>query len=579
MAEPKFKFVTPLFIVCLILGILLISIPASNGVYAMQSNQGVPGTPTPTLGVVELAKVDLYAFAEAPDGELNDPYIILTALGNLPIEIPIGINGSINETNEFTCFSTPCKLSLSSDSIIRFHAYTDLGHTSQEYTAIIRISKPSLNVYRVTVESSSDLDYSDSCLSIWQPHVDQIPDLAKMQWAIMPKSPSQLNTDETLHFLASRLIQNGMVDVSVCSSGGMVNGAPDGCGIERSRQAMIEWQNKFDLDIWNAGKAVGIPPKLLKTLILRESQFWPGNTSYFLIEFGLAQINDLGADVALRWDTSLYQEICTNVLSDCSTPYLRLPSSIRAMVRGVLLARLDAACPTCRYGLDVEIAHSSIYSIARVLHANCVESRYILDQNNVHGSGYEDLWKFTMVSYHSGYGCLDSAIEAAAKNGESMDWQNVSEHLACQGARQYVDNFWNSLTTFDSKVLVPTIVETANVNLMPTPTLMPLPTAAISSASVLIRVYVDNNNNDTSEPSEGVSGVSVRLTFSNGLNEFGTTNDQGEAKFSLTGRTVGEVINVSLVNLYRSRDLTLPDTGVVEVLFRFVQPNLPFNLR
>jgi hypothetical protein len=394
----------------------------------------------------------------------------------------------------------------------------------------------------------------------------------------MPRTPFQLNTDETLHYLASRLIQNGVVDVSDCSSGGIVNGAPDGCGIEHARQAMIEWQNKFDFDIWMVSKAVGIPPKLLKTLILQESQFWPGNTRYFLAEFGLAQVNDLGADVALRWDLDLYRDVCAGVLSDCSIPYMHLSSSLRAIMRGALLDRLDAQCPTCKYGLNVEIAHASIYTIARVLHANCWESRYILDRNDVSSKDYEDLWKFTMVSYHSGYYCLDVAIEAAAKAGEKIDWPHVSEHLNCQGAREYVDSFWYSLTNFNNKVLVPNIVETANVNMIPIRTMMPSPAPGISRASVRVRVYVDKNKNDIPEPSEGVSGVSVKLTLSNGMNEFGTTNSQGEVVFDLTGNIIGEDINVSLVNLYRSKNLYLPETGVVEVLFRFVQPDLPSSL-
>ena len=55
----------------------------------------------------------------------------------------------------------------------------------------------------------------------------------------MPSDPSLLNTDETLYLLAGILIRNGVVDVSACPSGGMANGAPDGCGIEQSRTAMV----------------------------------------------------------------------------------------------------------------------------------------------------------------------------------------------------------------------------------------------------------------------------------------------------------------------------------------------------
>jgi hypothetical protein len=91
-------------------------------------------------------------------------------------------------------------------------------------------------------------------------------------------------------------------------------------------------------------------------------------------------------------------------------------------------------------------------------------------------------------------------------------------------------------------------------------------------------VYVDKNGNSIPDPSEGVSSVSVKLVHSTGMSEFGTTNDQGDVFFDLTGSPVGEVITISLENLYRSQTEILPETGSVNVFFKFVQPNLPPNL-
>jgi hypothetical protein len=572
MTKSKFIQVPFLILLALIFGILLISIPMSNEVYAKQSNQVSSGTPTPTIGVVQSNSMDLYAFAEGPVGNVNDPYIILMAMGNLPVDISIGIRGTVNETIEFTCNNNPCKLPLSSDSSVRFQAYTGLGNTSQEYTVIARVSKPSASVYQVILEPySPDLSYEDSCFAnIWGAPAGPVPD-----WTRMVISPFQLNTDLTLYYLAGSLIQKGVVNVSACSSGALVNGVPNGCGIELARPAMIEWQNKFDLDIWQTSKVLGLPPKILKTLILQETQFWPENSRSFLDEFGLAQINDMGADAALRWDPDLYLEVCSTVLQDCTKPYLSLSSSLREMIRGALLSQLNAQCPTCALGLNLDKAHTSINTIARVVHTNCWETRFILDQNKVSAKSYEDLWKFTMVSYHSGYGCLDVAVTAAAKDEVSIDWAHVSDHLLCQGAKQYIDNFWYSLTTFDDNVIVPTIVDTARVGLIPTHTMMPSPAPVISKASIHILVFVDINKNSIPDPSEGVSGVSVKLTFANGISETKKTNDQGEVFFDLTGRVVGEEANISLVNLYRNQSVTVPETGIVNVLFPFNQPSLP----
>jgi hypothetical protein len=566
------------------LGILLFLFPSTHGVHAMQSNQSGFGSPTPTLGMDKSAMMDLYAFAKAPVGQVNQPYITFTAFGNVPQGISVEIRGNINSSVEFSCSSTPCRLLLSTDSVVNFQAFTNSGQVSQEYSAEVRISEPSAGEYMVSEKTSPpEQVFTDRCSAIWGiPGNQPLPG-----WAEMPSDPSQLNTNETLYYLAGILIRNGVVDVSTCPSGGMANGAPNGCGIEKSRPAIVEWQNKFDLDIWLASNAIGIPAKLLKILLLQESQFWPGNAQNAVAEFGLAQINDMGADVALRWDPDLYQQVCSTVLSNCNMPYMQQPESLRAIVRGALLTQMNAQCLTCKNGLDLNVAHTSIYTIAKVLHAICWDSGKDLSLNNVTAASYEDYWKLTLLSYHSGYYCLDAAIKGTVTAGETIDWQHVSTHLTCPGAAKYVDNFWTALSSFNNIVINPNINEAENANLISTPTLLPTATSTVaipsptpleSSALVDVHVYVDKNGNGAPDSSEGVSGASVELVLRTGMSEFGTTDDQGDVLFNLTGRPAGEILTVSLENLYRSQTVILPDNGTVNVFFKFVQPILPPNL-
>jgi hypothetical protein len=308
---------------------------------------------------------------------------------------------------------------------------------------------------------------------------------------------------------------------------------------------------------------------------MRESQFWPGTTRYFLNEYGLAQITDNGADVALRWDQDLFRQVCAGILSDCSTTYTHLSAEAQAMLRGVLISQLNSDCPACKYGLNVGIAHTSVYVIARVLHANCWETRYILDQDKATVRNYEDLWKFTLVSYHSGYYCLDYAVKAAVHDGKGVNWSTVSSNLACQGAQQYVDDFWSALTGFDKQVLVPGGFTTAGINVLPTATPGPTATPAISKVRVRVKVYVDSNNDGIPQPSEGVKGASVKLTFPNNDTLVGTTDEQGGVNFDLTGRVTGQTVIVSLPNLYRQQNFVLPESGVVDLEFKFTQPILP----
>jgi hypothetical protein len=55
---------------------------------------------------------------------------------------------------------------------------------------------------------------------------------------------------------------------------------------------------------------------------------------------------------------------------------------------------------------------------------------------------YEDLWKFALVNYNAGPGCLGNALDTTIGADQDLNWENVSSHLepACQGAIQYVND-------------------------------------------------------------------------------------------------------------------------------------------
>ena len=54
---------------------------------------------------------------------------------------------------------------------------------------------------------------------------------------------------------------------------------------------------------------------------------------------------------------------------------------------------------------------------------------------------YEDLWKFTMVNYNAGPGCLGDALDVASSDPNGLTWENVASHLmpTCPGAVNYVN--------------------------------------------------------------------------------------------------------------------------------------------
>jgi hypothetical protein len=83
---------------------------------------------------------------------------------------------------------------------------------------------------------------------------------------------------------------------------------------------------------------------------------------------------------------------------------------------------------------------------AQSLLANCSQTGRIV--TNVTGkspgqaSTFVDLWKFTLVNYNAGPGCLWSALADSYKAGERLTWTNVSARLdpVCQAGVKYVDS-------------------------------------------------------------------------------------------------------------------------------------------
>ena len=83
-------------------------------------------------------------------------------------------------------------------------------------------------------------------------------------------------------------------------------------------------------------------------------------------------------------------------------------------------------------------------------------------------ASYEDLWRFTLVNYNAGPGCLSYAIGSTS----SMTWSSVSSKLkgVCQDSIVYVEN----IAKGPPPVPTPTLGPTATV--WPTPTAVPTQT-------------------------------------------------------------------------------------------------------
>ena len=544
-----------------------------------------------------VSTLDLFAFIQAPVGPVSKPYVTLIAFSSIPRTGSVVIRGFIN-TDEFICTSSPCVVYLQSSARLVFRAYADTGESSDEVIATVSVVQVE-GGFLVTIDAVSQFTpFTDSCAATWH-----VRDETNATWDNFVQFPFELNTDQTLHYLAVKLILNGVVDVSACPAGGLSASLdwPTGCGLEKAKSAMIAWQNQFDEYIWLASREHGIPPKILKTLIGYESQFWPGNARFYLDEFGLAQMNQLGVDVLLRKDPTYYQRVCSSVLSDCTRPYSSLEPSQQRLIRGAIMSSMDATCPACDYGVDLDKAKQSIDLIARLLQANCQQVESIRIQairpdedadaatataavatiaaGGTVGTTYEDLWRFTLLAYHSGSSCFQEAFIAMRRGGGEANWENLVNALECKGGEPYVNGFMDNLFAFDSYRYEPSeaLPELAVPTIVPTRTPVPTPTVFISTARIIVKVYVDKNANGIPEEGEWVDAMTVRVVISN-TQELTQRTQNGVAIFDMSGYAPNSGIEVSLPGLYRSQTFLLPVEGDVEVVFKFDQPVLPTSL-
>jgi hypothetical protein len=246
------------------------------------------------------------------------------------------------------------------------------------------------------------------------------------------------------------LISQGVVDVSACEDKGLLsNGAASQCGLEAAQPAVEEWQNRFDELIFQTSQKTEVPAQLLKNLFSRESQFWPGVFRNGA-DVGLGQLTEGGADTALLWNPSFYRQFCPLVLSQSlceSKGYANLTARHQAMLRGALIHSVDGRCDDCPLGLDLSRADFSVEIFARTLLANCEQAGNTIWAATKNPPGvtvsYEDMWRFTLVNYNAGSGCLSTAIKRTYKGDvKTLDWATVSAALdeACQGAVGYVED-------------------------------------------------------------------------------------------------------------------------------------------
>jgi hypothetical protein len=395
-----------------------------------------------------------------PPGNRCDtlPNLLLTGEEPLPNELIISIQGFI-DGDPFICNGASCAIPLRPTGQqgirLEFWADSSFGDSSTHYSALVRVlpqgdfmspdqrsTDPTL--YYVDVLSSQWRGGAQaSCSDIWQtfPPVGGPP-----PWLTTPEDPQDLYSAVSLYYLAGMLIANGHVDATECRDGGLDTPlTASECGVRAAYDQVVAWQNQFDEEIIQVAVDTGVPAQLLKNVFSRESQFWPGIYQNYK-EAGLGQLTEKGADTVLLWNPNFFDQFCPLVLhrDRCDLGFGNITAGEHALLRGALVRKVNAACPECPAGIDMTQAQFSVRVFAEGMIANCEQVGRII--NNITGQSagqlvsYEDLWRFTLVNYNAGPGCLSTAIQRDYQVNGRLSWNGVAANLdaACQPSRNYV---------------------------------------------------------------------------------------------------------------------------------------------
>ncbi len=174
-------------------------------------------------------------------------------------------------------------------------------------------------------------------------------------------------------------------------------------------------------------------------------------------------MTDGGADTLLTWNMPFYEQFCPTVLDQtvCKSKIYPIPEKTwkgiglddaeRSLLRNSLIESVDAKCPDCSMGIDFEKTNSSVGVFAQMLLASCSQTGKVIDLNYnktaAEAASFEDLWRFTLVNYNAGPGCLGLGVDETSRLGEPLDWAHLAGNLtpACSGAIEYVNDISNAV--------------------------------------------------------------------------------------------------------------------------------------
>ena len=272
-------------------------------------------------------------------------------------------------------------------------------------------------------------------------------------WLMPAEENTDLTTANRYDILAAKLLSSGLIDGSSCPARGLnSDGSANGCCIELTTDQVKVWQNRFDPTIHTYSRSNDLSPRVVKAVIAIESQFWPA-ANWIQGEIGLGQMTGYGADLVLMWRPDYYQSICRQAFGgrNCNTHYQFLDLSTQLLLRGLVLKEIDATCPSCAGGVDLEKGKQAIQVLTETLNASCLQSTRVIylatGKSPAALLSFEDYWRLVLANYHAGAGCVYQALRKTGNPNSwnvpeqsEWDWNSIAANFSsrCASGAEYI---------------------------------------------------------------------------------------------------------------------------------------------
>jgi len=314
---------------------------------------------------------------------------------------------------------------------LEYWAESDYGDQSEHFLIKYRNYQPDsqTSFYHFDLLSAEWESQAASGSLLWGifPPADQ-PLIKALE---QPLTEGYLYTTNRYIYLASHLIQAGLVDITVCPNRGLYSdGSANPCGEKAAAEMVLEWQNRYNAQIFQAAVTHNIPARVLKGVLAQETQFWPTSDNPY--ELGLGKITENGADMLLMWHLDYYLSVCSPIYSPvgCSAGYASLTPPQQTILRHKIFDKVGTPA-------EIDMLAAALYASAAQVN-QIIRNTTQKDPSEV--TDYEDMWKFTIANYHIGSGCVGVGMENMAESGLNFTWDELANNMVgdCKNAKKYV---------------------------------------------------------------------------------------------------------------------------------------------